>query len=195
VLNAAIARPWIALIAAGLLFAGSLSLIPRIGFSLFPKAGTPQFLVQIEAAEGASLSETDRVARYVESVLAKHPEVDRVATSVGKGHPRIYYNVPPKDEKANIADVYAQVKVFEPAKLSQLYAKLRSELNDFPGAKIQLREFENGPPLDAPIALRLLGDDQASLMAATSRISFASVAYRSTTRFDAPVKPGSFRSC
>lgn len=170
VLNVAIARPWLTIIAAVLLFAGSLALIPRIGFSLFPKAGTPQFLVQIETAEGASLGETDRAARYVEGVLAKHSEVERVATSVGKGHPRIYYNVPPKDEKANVADVFAQVNVFEPAKLSRLYARLRSELNDFPGAKIQLREFENGPPLDAPIALRLLGDDPVLLMAAAAQV-------------------------
>ncbi|HET6339071.1 MAG TPA: efflux RND transporter permease subunit [Polyangiales bacterium] len=170
VLNAAIARPWIALVAAVLLFVGSLSLIPRIGFSLFPKAGTPQFLVQIETAEGASLSETDRAARFVEGVLAKHPEIERVATSVGKGHPRIYYNVSPKDEKANVADVFALVKVREREKLSRLYASLRSELNNFAGAKIELREFENGPPLDAPVALRLLGDDQAALMTAAARV-------------------------
>jgi multidrug efflux pump subunit AcrB len=170
VLTSAIARPWLALIAAVLLFGGSLSLIPRIGFSLFPKAGTPHFLVQIETAEGASLTETDRAARFVESVLKKHPEVDRVATSVGKGHPRIYYNVNPKDEKANVAEVFAHVRTREAEKLAQLYGKLRAELNNFPGAKIEVREFENGPPVDAPIAMRLLGDDLPALSAAAVQV-------------------------
>jgi len=84
---------------AAVLLVGSLALIPRIGFSLFPKAGTPQFMVQIEMADGATLRETDGAARFVESVLARHPEVQQVATSVGKGHPSIYYNMSPKNEK------------------------------------------------------------------------------------------------
>ena len=162
-LERAIARPWWTLAAAAALFAGSLALIPRIGFSLFPKAGTPQFLVQVETSEGASLAETDRAARFVEQVLAAHPEVRRVATSVGKGHPRVYYNVSPKDEKANVADVFAELERSEPAAMAALYAQLRTELASYPGAKIELKEFENGPPLDAPIALRLLGEDQAAL--------------------------------
>lgn len=170
VLERAIARPLWTLAAAVLLFAGSLALIPRIGFSLFPKAGTPQFLVQVETAEGASLAETDRAARFAEHVLASHREVQRVATSVGKGHPRVYYNVSPKDQKANLADIFAELDTREPAAMAALYAKLRVELAQYPGAKIELKEFENGPPLDAPIALRLLGDDQAALERAALQV-------------------------
>ena len=162
-LERAIARPWLTLLCALLLFGGSLLLIPRIGFSLFPKAGTPQFMVQVETSEGASLAETDRAARFVEQVLAAHPEVRRIATSVGKGHPRIYYNVSPKDQKANVADVFAELSTREPEPMAALFARLRAQLAEYPGAKIELKEFENGPPLDAPIALRLLGEDQGAL--------------------------------
>ena len=57
---------------AGLaVFVGSLGLVPLIGFSLFPSADTPQFLIEIETAEGASLAETDRALRFVEEELAK----------------------------------------------------------------------------------------------------------------------------
>jgi multidrug efflux pump subunit AcrB len=170
VLEKAIARPWATLGLSAALFAASLALVPVIGFSLFPKAGTPQFMIEVEASEGASLAETDRAARFVESVLARHPEISEVATRVGHGHPQIYYNIVPKNEKANIADVFARAEVASPEARARLYASLRRELSAYAGAKLELKEFENGPPLDAPIALRLLGDDTAALEVAAAKV-------------------------
>jgi len=166
----AVARPKLTLAVAGALFLGSLALVPQIGFSLFPKAGTPQFLVQIEAPDGASLAETDRAARFVEGVLARHKEISRVAVTVGRGHPRIYYNVSPKNDRDNVADVFAQATLPKGADVA-FYQGLRAELAAYVGARIELKEFENGPPLEAPIALRLLGDDESALELAAGRVA------------------------
>lgn len=170
VLERAVARPKVTLLIAAALFAGSLALVPRIGFSLFPKAGVPQFMVRIEAAEGASLAETDRAARFVESVLAKHSEVSNVATTVGKGHPRVYYNIAPRNERANVSDVHAEVHAKDSREVSRILDSIREELRAHAGARIDLEEFENGPPLDAPIAMRLLGDDAESLETAANAV-------------------------
>ncbi|MET0286008.1 MAG: efflux RND transporter permease subunit [Polyangiales bacterium] len=170
VLGAALKHPLITLTVAAGLFAGSITLIPRIGFSLFPKAGTPQFIVHIEAEEGASLGETDRATRFVEGVLAKHPEVRRVAASVGKDHPQIFYNVAPKNQKANVADVFAEAHADSPDARQELYRALRTEFAAYAGTKIELEEFANGPPLEAPIAMRLLGDDTELLAQAATQV-------------------------
>jgi multidrug efflux pump subunit AcrB len=170
VLERALRHPVLTLAVALALFAGSLALIPSIGFSLFPKADVPQFLVRIETAEGASLSETDRAARFVEGVLARHPEISRVATSVGKGHPRIYYNTFPSGEKSNFAEVLAQARARDAEQRAAFYSQLRAELTAYPGARIELFEFENGPPLDAPVSFRLLGDDETELEAVALRV-------------------------
>lgn len=170
VLERAIVWPKTTLLVAALLVAGALALVPRIGFSLFPKAGTPQFLVTVEAPEGASLLETDRAARFVEEVLRRHESVKNVAVSVGKGHPQIYYNVVPANEKAHVADVFAETTLGTQAEREALFERLRGELAPFAGARIELKEFENGPPLEAPIAVRLLGDDQAQLEAAAALV-------------------------
>ncbi len=170
VLERAIARPFLTLGVAALLFVGSLALIPSIGFGLFPKAGTPQFLVTIETPEGASLGETDRAARFVEATLEKHAEITKVATNVGKGNPQIYYNVVQHNEKTNYAEVFAELRVFEPKTSPALLDGIRGELAKYPGAVIELKEFENGPPLDAPVAIRLLGDDTTALRAAAVRV-------------------------
>ncbi|MBS2019688.1 MAG: efflux RND transporter permease subunit [Deltaproteobacteria bacterium] len=167
ILHRAMARPKTTLLLALALFVGSVALVPKIGFSLFPKAGTPQFLIRIETADGASLGETDRAARFAESVLARHDDIGTVAVTVGKGHPQIYYNVAPRNERANVADVFAEVRG---PHVQKTLDAVREELRDYAGARFDLVEFENGPPIDAPIAMRLLGDDPAAIERAAAQV-------------------------
>jgi multidrug efflux pump subunit AcrB len=180
VLARAIRRPGLTLAAAALLFVGSLALVPRIGFSLFPKAGIPQFSVSVDAPEGASLSETDRAVRFVEGVLARHPEVRNVVANTGKGNPRIYYNVSPKNEKSNAGEVIAEMASREPAENDRVLGSIRRELTGYAGATLELKEYENGPPVDAPVAIRVLGDDQKALEAAAARVEAVLVATEGT---------------
>jgi len=149
-LKHAVAHPAVTIVTAVLLFVGSLALVPRIGFSLFPKAGTPLFMVQLEAEEGASLAQTDRATRFVEGVLQRHPELQHIAASVGKGNPQMFYNVGSKNERPNIADVLAEARTESPAARSALFAKLRRELGAFAGAHIELIEFEMVPSKRRP---------------------------------------------
>jgi len=170
VLGRALGRPGLTLAAAALLLAGSVALVPRIGFSLFPKAGIPQFRVTVEAPEGASLAETDRALRFVEGVLARHPEVHHVTANVGRGNPRVYYNVGQQNEKSSVGEVLAEVRSREPGEIDRVLGAIRDELQAYPAATLELREFENGPPIDAPIAIRVLGDVPAALEAAARRV-------------------------
>lgn len=147
------------------LFAASLLLVGPIGFSLFPKANVPQFLVTVKAPPGSSLAETDRAVRFVEAELAKHDDVVNVSATVGRGNPQIYYNLNAPDEKASYGEVFAEVRGYEPTEAARMFDQLRARLAEYPGAKIELKEFENGPPLDAPIALRVLGSDSAKIEA------------------------------
>ncbi|HKG95134.1 MAG TPA: efflux RND transporter permease subunit [Gemmatimonadaceae bacterium] len=170
VLDRALARPWATLAAALALVVASAALVPAVGFSLFPKAGTPQFLVHIETPDGASLAETDRAARFAERVLAARPEVRTVLANVGRDNPQIYYNVIPRSESAKAAQLFVLLDRFDPARTPALLDTLRARLADYAGARIELREFENGPPIDAPIALRLSGDGLDTLRALAARV-------------------------
>ncbi len=172
-LERALARPALTLAAAALLFLGGLALVPRIGFSLFPKAGIPQFVVSVEAPEGASLAETDRAVRFVEAALRRHPEVAGAVANVGKGNPRVYYNVAQRNEKASEGEVLATMGTREPEVMARALAALRAEVSGYPGARIEVREFEQGPAVDAPIAVRVLGDDVAHLDEAARRVEAA----------------------
>ena len=74
-LHRALAYPWRTLAVAVVLFAGAVALVPSIGFSLFPKAGTPQFLVTVAAPDGSSLAVTDSAVRVAERAVMARPEV------------------------------------------------------------------------------------------------------------------------
>ena len=169
-LHLALGNPLRTLALSAALIASSLALVPFVGFSLFPKAGTPQFLVDIETAEGASIEATDAATRYVEQVLLKHPSVRGVFTNVGKGNPFIYYNVSPRQESANAGQLFVLLHEHRPAQTPLMIDSLRATLSRHAGARIEVREFENGPPIDAPIAMRIEGTDLDSLRAVAARV-------------------------
>ena len=141
------------------LFVASLALVPVVGFSLFPKADTPQFMITITAPNGASVAETDRALRFVESELSRAEEIDFWFSNLGKGNPKVYYNIIPAEQSSNLAEVYAQVKDYDPDTTPAFIDSLRVRLREYPNARIVVKEFENGPPIDAPIAIRVLGSD------------------------------------
>ena len=101
--------------------------------------------------------------KFVESVLAKHEEVKYMFANVGRGNPRIYYNVFRRGTRASVGDVYVELHSFDPHKTPAFLDRLRDELANYPEARIVLKRFENGPPLAAPIAIRVLGDDLDTL--------------------------------
>jgi multidrug efflux pump subunit AcrB len=159
----ALRRPWLTLSLAGAVVAASFTLIPVIGFSLFPKANTPQFLVQITLSNGSSIQQTDRVLRQVEEALLEEPEVVHVMSNLGRGNPQIYYNVFAAERAANYAEAFVQLERYDGRATQALFERLRSRYADIPGADIVVKEFENGPPTPAPIAIRVVGDDLGQL--------------------------------
>ncbi len=99
---------------AAVCVAGSVSLIPLIGLSLFPKAGVPQFLVRIEATEGASVAAADAIAQQVETILANEPEIAWYFMSIGRGNPQVYYNEIPREQQANLAEAFVSLRGYDP---------------------------------------------------------------------------------
>lgn len=137
----------------------SALLVPVIGSSLFPKADTPQFIVQIDTPTGTSLTETDRALRFVEDELRKMPEVKAMFANLGRGNPQIYYNHIQRNESSDYAEVFVTLNSYSTRKTPLLLDQLRDRLDGYPGARISVKEFVNGPPISAPIAIRIVGPD------------------------------------
>src|SRR5262249_2994943 len=145
-------------------------MVPAVGFSLFPKAETPQFHVDITAPEGASIAATDSAARYAERVLGRSPAGRAIYTAVGHDNPRVYYNVSSRTDDPRIGQLFVLMHHYDHRTSPALFDSLRAQLALYPAADIALREFENGPPIDAPIAMRIEGTDLDSLRAIAARV-------------------------
>ncbi len=169
-LHKAIERPVTTLLIALGIFLGSLALIPVVGFSVFPASEKPMFLINIETPLGTSLAETDKVARYVEQNIKTIPGLKNFATNTGRGNPRIYYNVIPQNEVSNYAQLFVQLKDTPPSKKRKLIDELRDKFRDYPNAKIEVKDFEQGPPVEAPVAIRLFSEDLDTLRALSFRV-------------------------
>lgn len=142
---------------------GSFLLVPVVGSSLFPKADTPMFIVKVETPNGSSLAETDKALAMVEAELRLMPEVQGWFANLGRGNPQVFYNQIPRDDAPNYADVFVQLKGYDPDVTPGQLESLRERLVVYPNARITVDEFINGPPITAPVAVRVIGPDLAVL--------------------------------
>jgi multidrug efflux pump subunit AcrB len=160
----ALQKPILTLLISFSLFGASLVLFPVIGFKLFPASEKPIFLVNIKMPLQTSLQEGNRITKMVEDSLRKHSVIQYFTSNVGKGNPQIYYNVPQQEEKADFAQVFIQLdKAAKPSVKTKLIDELRVQFDGFPYAKIEVKDFEQGPPIEAPISIRVMGDNLDTL--------------------------------
>lgn len=163
-LDRALQRPGLTMVVAGVVFFASLGFFPLIGFSLFPTTEKPQFIVNTIAPLQSNLSKTDSITRNVERMLAGIPEVKFFATNIGKGNPRIYYNFFPENERTDFSQTFVQLhEDVVPDSKIRVINDLRKLFDSCSGAKIEVKDFEQGPPKNAPVEVRLLGDNLDTL--------------------------------
>ncbi|MEM9821581.1 MAG: efflux RND transporter permease subunit, partial [Bacteroidota bacterium] len=159
VMRSAFRYRWLTIGFAVACFVGALMLFPYVGVSFFPKAEKPQFRITINLPNGSNLDATDKVVNYVESVLAKQGQIKYYASNIGHGNPRIYYNINPQSYASNHAEVLVILNEYKVNAFYALLDDLREEFNAYPNARIDVREFVQGPPSEAPIAIKIYGDD------------------------------------
>jgi multidrug efflux pump subunit AcrB len=187
-LQRALAVPKRTMIATVAFVAGSLALVPLIGFSVFPAADIPQFRITVETPDGASLADTDRALRFVEDELARRPEVKHWFANLGRGNPRVYYNILPEETNANIAEVFTELREYDPRRSPQLLDELRARFADYPGARIIVESYKNGPPINAPIEVAISGPDLVQLRELAARAEQVIAATPGTRDVDNPVR-------
>jgi len=184
----ALARPRATMIAATAFVVASVSLVPVIGFSLFPSADIPQFRITVETPDGASLADTDRALRFVEGELAQRAEVKHWFTNLGRGNPRVYYNIFPEETNANVGEVFVELHRYDPQRSPRLHEELRAALAEYPGARIILEAYRNGPPINAPIEVAISGPDLGQLRELAAQAETVIEATPGTRDVDNPVR-------
>jgi len=159
ILKVALGAPRLTVIIGLLMFGASLSLVPRLGFSLFPENDSPYFMVEVELPQGVSVEETDRAVMFADNVLAGEKSITWRFANSGRGNPQVYYNETPSEQASNVGGIYARFDKWESEEGTALLEEIRTELATYPGARFNVKRFLNGPPIEAPLAVRIQGAD------------------------------------
>ncbi len=148
-------------------------LIPLLGFSLgsrlpeqfFPVSDRDMINFEVYLPSSASLAQTRALTERISASLADVEGIKSLHWFVGGNAPAFYYNLM---QRRDSAQYYAQAMLttdnFEIANV--LVPALQRRLDEeFPEAQIIVRRLEQGPPFNAPVELRLVGQDIEKLKA------------------------------
>jgi multidrug efflux pump subunit AcrB len=182
-----LAHPWLVLGLALIVFGSALLLVPKIGISLFPKAEKLMLLVDIETPEGSTFALTQQAAEKVEQHLLASAPVQLVATNIGKANPRVYYNTMDSKQQSNYAQLMLKVEADRYSDVESWLTGQREFFAMFPDARIRFKEFMQGPPMQAPITIRVIGEDIEGLRLAAKDIVDIIANTEGTVNADSPI--------
>jgi multidrug efflux pump subunit AcrB len=121
----------------------------------------------VEATE-ATLAQAEAVLAECDDELASRPErhgkraLARMASWAGQSAPRFWYSLSPKEGFPNYGQIVLEM---EDPHDTELFAALAQERlsRAVPGAYVDVKALENGPPVTYPMELRISGENAVEL--------------------------------
>jgi multidrug efflux pump subunit AcrB len=173
-------------LAASLIFllAGGLFLV-QLRTEFFPKDLSYLSYLNVWLPEDAPLSATNEAATRAEAVIREvtegygreHPGKDgqpkevlhSITSFAGGGGPRFWFSVAPEHRQLNYAQIIIQMN--DKRDTGKLVAPLQNALSaKVPGARIDVRQLETSRAIDAPVEVRLSGQDIGALRALAEEV-------------------------
>ncbi|SNS56279.1 efflux RND transporter permease subunit [Jannaschia aquimarina] len=141
---------------------GFLSL-PLLTAQFFPGVDRDQFHIEVDLAPGSGIVRTEAAVRELDAALRAEPGIESVTWVLGRSAPAFYYNIPGGRDAASR---YAQalIRTASPEATEAMLPRLQRDLPRVaPEAQILVRGLVQGPPVTAPVELRIVGADLAVL--------------------------------
>ncbi|MEO1745813.1 MAG: efflux RND transporter permease subunit, partial [Pseudomonadota bacterium] len=158
-LRLAVNNPFRAIAFALILPVVGFASMPTLTAQFFPGVDRDQFYVEFDLAPGTAIAETRRLVDRMDERLRAEDGIEQIYWSIGRSGPAFYYNITGGRENA---PSYAQalITTASPQATEVLVRKLeRSLADEAPTAQVLVRGLVQGPPVSAPVELRLVGPD------------------------------------
>lgn len=178
------------------LFTASMSLpiSGKLAVEMFPKTDFQYFIIDIETPQGVILDETEKIVKELETSLYEIKEVESFLTIIGSAQAQtatdlIEIGGAPQSNRANITVnlVDAELRDQQSYEIAQ---GLREKLQEYPKAKITVRELTEGPPSDAPITVNLTGENLDILKSLALEIEEITKKIPQTQNVSTSITPG-----
>ncbi len=155
-------RKWLAYTLGLAAFAFGILLFAFVPQQFFPSAERNQFVIDVWMPQGTRIEATDAVMQRIEKALGESKGVHHYATFVGQSAPRFYYNVNPQQPDGAYGQFIVNTASVEDT--ARLVEELRPTLaNLAPEAMVIVKELQQGAQMEAPIEVRIAGDDPGEL--------------------------------
>src|SRR5699024_3605959 len=104
-------------------------------------------------------------------------------------NPQIYYNVGQEPENSAFGELFVQLDpAVKPDQKKAIIEELRQRWGKFEGAKIKVKDFQQGMPMPAPVEVKILGDNLGTLRELAAQIEDSLKATPGTLYVHNPVK-------
>ncbi len=135
----------------------------------FPTAERNQFVIDVWMAQGSRIEATEAVMRRMEDYMKGRKEIEHFAAFIGQSAPRFYYNVNPQQPDG----AYGQfiVNTHSAKQTPALVEDLRKSFASVvPEALVIVKELQQGKSLEAPVEVRIVGEDIQELKRIGSQV-------------------------
>ncbi|MDI5933933.1 efflux RND transporter permease subunit [Halomonas kalidii] len=159
---------WI-LVGAGGLLVGALAMLPLLDHDFFPDTDRNQLVVDLHFPEGTHLDTTAHQAGVLAADLRERPAVQGVHRFVGFSGPRFYYNLVEQPRQPHLARLVVEAESADDLAALMTWVRAMAPRR-LPEAQVVARRLGQGPPVEAPVEIRVFGEDRARLADAAQRI-------------------------
>lgn len=113
---------------------------------------------------GADVKKTQKEHDYVMSILDESDDVDTYISYIGRGMPRVYYNENPPFPSGSVAQVLVSINGND-ENMKAIIANFRRSFieKSTSGVRVNVRQFEQGPPTGEPVQIRVTGENLQEL--------------------------------
>ncbi len=138
---------------------------PSLTAQFFPGVTRDQFHVQLFMDDTSSIGRTEALALRADDIIKADPMVQDVQWVIGEGAPAFYYNILTTQDN-NGAFAEALVTTTDKYETDALVSRLQDKL-DFmlPEGQFLVRGLTQGPPVAAPVEVRIVGPNLEQLTA------------------------------
>ncbi|MCP1728332.1 multidrug efflux pump subunit AcrB [Natronospira proteinivora] len=158
----AVTRPLTVLAMAAVLVVSAGAFFSALDKTFFPSTDRNQMVVDLHFPEGTHLSHTDHAAATLGAHIQTQAGVNAVYRFSGFSGPSFYYNLIALSSQPHLARLVVEVDSVD--RLDELLPWVRATaLETLPDAQVAARRLGQGPPVDAPVELRVYGEDSERL--------------------------------
>ncbi|ATG91388.1 efflux RND transporter permease subunit [Methylomonas koyamae] len=158
------------IIATLALFGLGVVALTHVPEQFFPLSNRPEVIVNLWLPEGSAFEQTEAAAKRMEALLAKDEDVEHIASYVGSGTPRFFMLIVQQLANTNLAELVVMTK--DNQARERVMQRVRQILEtDFPNVRGRVKRLNVGPPMDYPLAFRVLGENPNIVRGIAERVA------------------------